>query len=49
MNENQDFMFKSLFQGLPGFYTSFCSTLYNELDKEVPVWVIGKFKLLNKS
>ncbi|CAO1312925.1 unnamed protein product [Diamesa hyperborea] len=27
--------------GLPGFYTTFCSTLYNELDKEVPIWVIG--------
>lgn len=27
--------------GLPGFYTIFGSTLYNELDKQVPVWVIG--------
>lgn len=27
--------------GLGGFYTSFCSTLYNELDKKIPVWVIG--------
>lgn len=27
--------------GLPGFYTTFGSTLYNEFNKEVPVWVIG--------
>lgn len=27
--------------GLPGFYTKFCSSLYNELDKKVPIWVIG--------
>lgn len=27
--------------GLAGFYTKFCSTLFDELDKEVPVWVIG--------
>jgi hypothetical protein len=30
------------YSGLPGFYTSFCSTLFNELEKEVPVLVIGK-------
>jgi len=27
--------------GLPAFYTSFCSTLYTELDSKVPVWVVG--------
>lgn len=27
--------------GLPGFYTTFCSTLYNELDNKIPVWAIG--------
>lgn len=27
--------------GLPGFYTSFCSTLFNELDKKIPCWLIG--------
>lgn len=29
------------FLGLPGFYTTFCDSLYNELDKEMPIWVIG--------
>ena len=28
--------------GLPGFYTKFCATLYEEFDKEVPIWVIGQ-------
>lgn len=28
--------------GLPGFYTTFGSTLHNDLDKEVPIWVIGQ-------
>lgn len=28
--------------GLPGFYTTFASALYEELDKDVPVWVIGQ-------
>lgn len=27
--------------GLPGYYTKFCSSLYNELDKETPIWMIG--------
>lgn len=27
--------------GLPGFYTQFCSTLFDEFDKRIPVWVIG--------
>lgn len=27
--------------GLPGFYTKFGSSLYNELDQETPIWVIG--------
>lgn len=27
--------------GLPGFYTQFLSTIYNCLNKELPVWVIG--------
>jgi hypothetical protein len=27
--------------GLPGFYTTFCRTLYEEFDKEMPIWVIG--------
>lgn len=27
--------------GLPGFYAKFCESLYNELDKEVPVWIIS--------
>lgn len=27
--------------GLPGYYTSFARTLYEEFDKEVPVWAIG--------
>lgn len=27
--------------GLVGFYTLFCSTIHDELDKEIPVWVIG--------
>lgn len=28
--------------GLPGFYTTFASTLYDEFQKRVPVWVIGQ-------
>lgn len=28
--------------GLPGFYTTFGTTLHDELDKAVPVWVIGQ-------
>lgn len=27
--------------GLPGFYTTFGSSLYESLNKEIPVWVIG--------
>lgn len=27
--------------GLPGFYTKFLSTLYESLDKRMPVWCIG--------
>lgn len=27
--------------GLPGFYTSFITTLYQHLGREVPVWIIG--------
>lgn len=27
--------------GLGGFYTAFCSTLYEELDHKVPIWCIG--------
>jgi hypothetical protein len=27
--------------GIPEFYSNFCSSLYEELDKEVPIWVIG--------
>lgn len=27
--------------GTPGFYTSFCSTLYDELDKKIPIFLIG--------
>ncbi|XP_058454853.1 lipid droplet-associated hydrolase isoform X2 [Malaya genurostris] len=27
--------------GLPGFYTKFLSTVYECLNKEIPVWVIG--------
>ncbi|XP_053695407.1 lipid droplet-associated hydrolase [Sabethes cyaneus] len=27
--------------GLPGFYTKFLSTVYDCLDKRIPVWVIG--------
>lgn len=33
--------------GLPGFYTKFASSLYNELDKETPIWVIGHAGELN--
>lgn len=29
--------------GLPGFYTKFLSTVHECLNKEMPVWVIGKF------
>lgn len=28
--------------GLPGFYTTFLSTLYESLGKQMPVWVIGQ-------
>ena len=31
--------------GLPGFYTSFLSTLYDHCNKELPVWVIGESQL----
>lgn len=27
--------------GLGGFYTQFCSTIHDELDNKIPVWVIG--------
>lgn len=27
--------------GLPGFYKYFGEYLFNEFDKEVPIWVIG--------
>lgn len=27
--------------GLPGFYTTFAKTLYDESDKVLPVWIIG--------
>lgn len=27
--------------GLGGFYTAFCSTLFDELDQKTPVWCIG--------
>lgn len=27
--------------GLGGYYLTFCSTLYEELNNEVPVWLIG--------
>lgn len=27
--------------GLPGFYSTFLSTIYDSLDKKMPVWVIG--------
>lgn len=35
--------------GLAGLYTSFCSNLYNELDKQVPVWVISHAGKLSPS
>lgn len=27
--------------GICGFYTQFCLTIFNELEKKVPVWVVG--------
>lgn len=27
--------------GLGGFYTAFCSTIYDELDQKSPIWLIG--------
>ncbi|XP_013112718.1 lipid droplet-associated hydrolase [Stomoxys calcitrans] len=27
--------------GLPGFYTEFCDTVHERLEKKIPVWVIG--------
>lgn len=27
--------------GLPGYYTQFCSTLYDEFDNKIPVWALG--------
>lgn len=32
--------------GLTGFYTTFGSALYDELNQEIPVWVIGQAGLL---
>jgi hypothetical protein len=32
--------------GLCGFYANFCSTLYNELDKQIPIWVLSHAGLL---
>lgn len=29
--------------GLPGYYTSFISNLYNNLNCEVPIWLIGSY------
>jgi hypothetical protein len=41
-NKNKDLVFLITGNpGLPGYYTKFCSSLYNELDKETPIWVIG--------
>lgn len=31
--------------GLPGFYTKFLSTVYECLNKELPVWVIGEYNV----
>lgn len=28
--------------GLPGFYTTFGSTLFAELNKQIPIWIIGQ-------
>lgn len=28
--------------GLPGYYTQFISSLYNDLNDEIPIWLIGK-------
>lgn len=28
--------------GLPGFYTTFGSTLFNEFNKQIPIWIIGQ-------
>lgn len=33
--------------GLVGFYSSFGTTLFHELDKKIPVWVIGHAGELN--
>lgn len=27
--------------GICGYYTTFCSTIFNELEKEIPVWVVS--------
>lgn len=35
--------------GLPGYYTKFGSSLYNELDKGTPIWLIGHAGELDNS
>lgn len=29
--------------GVPGYYTSFIANLYNELNGEIPIWLIGSY------
>lgn len=28
--------------GLPGFYTKFMKTIHENIDPDIPVWVIGE-------
>lgn len=31
--------------GLPGYYTEFLGSLYEKLDRKIPIWLIGKYRL----